>query len=113
MPTTALIDITEKAAKKGRELLVKKGFPEGAIRVKVTSGGCSGMSYHLEPAAEPPQRDEHVVESYGLRVYLHPKSLLYLAGTTLDYEQNLMNQRFVFKNPNAKTTCSCGESFSV
>jgi iron-sulfur cluster assembly protein len=110
---TALIDVTEKAAQKGRELLAKKGLAEGAIRVKVLSGGCSGMSYHLEPAGPSPETGEQVVEAHGLRVYLHPKSLLYLAGTTLDYEQTIMNQRFVFKNPNAKTTCSCGESFST
>lgn len=109
----SLVDITEKAARKGLDLLSKKGMPGGAIRLKVLAGGCSGMSYHMEPTAEPPRRDEKVVESHGLKAYLDSKSLLYLAGITLDYESSLMSQRFVFKNPNAKTTCSCGESFSA
>ncbi len=109
----ALIDVTDKAAKKGRELLAKAGLPDGAIRLKVTSGGCSGFSYHMEPTGEAPAPGEPVVETGGLKVYLHPKSILYLAGMVLDYEQTLMSQKFVFKNPNAKTSCSCGESFGL
>ena len=109
----ALIDVTEKAAQKGKELLTKRGMPDGAIRIKVLTGGCSGLSYAMEPTAEPLRPGEHPVEAHGLKVYLDPKSVLYLAGTKLDYEVTLMSQRFVFQNPQATTTCSCGESFSV
>lgn len=109
----AVIDVTEKAAHKAKELLAKRGMPEGALRVKVLAGGCSGMSYAIEPTDQPPQGRDHVVDAHGLRVYLDNKSLLYVAGMKLDYEVTLMSQRFVFHNPLAKTTCSCGESFST
>lgn len=109
----AIIDITEKAAKKGRELLAKAGHAAGAIRLKVVPGGCSGFSYHMEPTSDAPAAGDQIVETHGLKTYLPAKSLLYLAGMTLDYEQSLMSQRFVFKNPNAKHTCSCGESFTA
>ena len=109
----AVIDITEKAARKGRELLQKHGLPEGAILLKVIPGGCSGFSYHMEPTAQPPAPGDQVVEAHGLKVQLPAKSLLFVAGMTLDYEQTLMSQRFLFKNPNATSACSCGESFAV
>jgi iron-sulfur cluster assembly protein len=109
----SLIDVTEKAAHKAKDLLAKRGMPEGAIRVRVLAGGCSGMSYDLQPTDEPPQPGDKTVEAHGLKVYLDPKSLLYLAGTTLDYESTLISQRFKFINPNATHSCSCGESFAV
>jgi iron-sulfur cluster assembly accessory protein len=108
----ALIDITEKAAQKGLALLAKTGHPAGAIRVDVIPGGCSGYSYHLSPA-DAPLAGDTVVEAHGLKVHLPAKSLLFLVGATLDYEQTLMNQKFVFKNPNATSSCSCGESFAA
>lgn len=113
VPATAVIEVTERAAKKARELLVKQGMPDGAMRVKVLAGGCSGLSYAIEPTDAPPVKGDSVVEAHGLKVFLDPKSLLYLAGTKLDYEMTLMSQRFVFTNPNAVATCSCGESFTV
>jgi iron-sulfur cluster assembly protein len=112
MPTTALIDVTERAAKKAKDMLAKSGKPEGSIRVKVTSGGCSGMSYKIEPVDVPGPGDK-IVEAHGLKIFLDPKSVLYLVGTTLDYEHSMMFQRFKFVNPNAVATCSCGESFTV
>jgi iron-sulfur cluster assembly protein len=111
MPAS-LIEITEKAAKKGVALLAKSGHPAGAIRVEVIPGGCSGYSYHLAPA-DAPQPGDSVVEAHGLKVHLPAKSLLFLVGSVLDYEQTLMSQKFVFKNPNATSSCSCGESFAA
>lgn len=108
----ALIEITEKAAKRGRELLAKAGRPEGGIRVDVIPGGCSGYSYNLSPS-EAPVAGDTVVEGHGLKVHLPAKSLLFLVGSVLDYEQTLMSQKFVFKNPNATSSCSCGESFAA
>ena len=107
------IDVSDKAAQKAKELLNKQNISNGAVRVKVLTGGCSGLSYSLEPTADAPQKGDQVVETHGLKVYLDPKSLLFLAGTKLDYEVTLMSQRFVFQNPKATTTCSCGESFNV
>lgn len=109
----ALFEITERAAQKAKKLLADGGRPEGALRVKVTAGGCSGFSYSLEPLAGPPPETDHRVDAHGVTVYVDRKSLLFLAGTVLDYQDNLFSRRFVFKNPNAKATCSCGESFGV
>ncbi|MGQ0644985.1 MAG: HesB/IscA family protein [Elusimicrobiota bacterium] len=109
----AIITVTDRAVRKAKDLLAQKGLPGGAIRVKVLAGGCSGMSYDLQPTAEPPQKGDVPVEFDGLKVYLDSKSLLYLAGTELDYISSLMSQKFVFKNPQAKSSCSCGESFTV
>jgi iron-sulfur cluster assembly protein len=109
----ALIDVTEKAAKRGLALLAKAGNTSGAIRVEVIPGGCSGFSYHIAPAQGEPALGDNVVEAHGIKVQIPAKSLLYLVGTTLDYEQTLMSQKFVFKNPNATASCSCGESFAA
>jgi len=105
-----LITVTPQAAEKAKQLLSKSG--KKALRVKVTSSGCAGLSYKLEPADDPEPKDA-VQEAHGLKVYLDPKSLLYLVGTELTYESSLMNSGFKFKNPNAVATCSCGESFTV
>ena len=108
-----LVEVTERAARKARELLAKRGTPAGAMRVRVAAGGCSGLSYVIEPTADPPEKGDQVVEAHGLKVYLDPKSVLYLAGSRLDYESTLISQKFKFTNPNAAASCSCGESFAV
>lgn len=108
-----LITITENAAKKAKQLLEKTGKPGGALRVKVISGGCSGMEYKLEPDWDPPKPGDSIVEAQGLKVYLDPKGLLYMAGSELDYVSSLMGSSFKFKNPQAVAECSCGQSFTV
>jgi len=107
-----LITVSPQAAERARQLLAKIGKPQGALRVKVLSGGCSGLSYKLEPAEQPSPQDT-VIETQGIRVFLDKKSLLYLAGSELYYESGLMGSGFKFKNPNAVASCSCGESFTV
>jgi iron-sulfur cluster assembly accessory protein len=108
-----LFDVTERAVARANVLLA--GVPSGAraLRVKVTPGGCSGFSYHLEPWSGPAPAEDHRVDLDGLSVYVDKKSLLFLAGTTLDYEDSVFSRRFTFKNPNASATCSCGDSFKV
>ena len=113
MPAVSFLEVTERAALKAKDLLAKRGTPGGAIRVKILAGACSGLSYSLEPTIEPPQQGDKIVESHGLKMYLDSKSLLYLAGSCLDYESTLMSQRFKISNPNAVASCSCGESFAV
>jgi len=108
-----LLTITENAVNKAKSLLKQAGKPDAAIRIKVISGGCSGMEYKIEPDPNPPQPGDKVVESQGLRVYLDPKGLLYMVGSELDYEFSLMGSKFKFKNPNSVAECSCGESFTV
>lgn len=108
-----MITLTERAASKAKILLEKTGKPNAALRVRVISGGCAGMEYKIEPDFEPARPQDIVVEQNGVRVYLDPKGLLYMAGAELDYVSSLVGSGFKFKNPNAVAECSCGESFTV
>jgi iron-sulfur cluster assembly protein len=108
-----MITLTDNAIKKAKSLLEKTGKTGAALRVKVVSGGCSGMEYKIEPDIAPPGPRDQVVETQGLKVYLDAKGLLYLAGSELDYVSSLMGSGFKFRNPNAVAECSCGQSFTV
>jgi len=109
-----VIHLTEHAAKRIVALLGKEGVsPEtGGLRVGVQGGGCSGLSYAMRLDTQARDRDK-VFEEFGARIFVDPKSLLYLNGTTLDYEETLMRQGFVFVNPNAARSCGCGSSFTA
>ena len=108
-----MIHVTEKAAKKIRELLVKQGVStKGGLRLGVQGGGCSGLTYAMRLDAEARDRDK-VIEENGARVFVDPKSYVYLEEVTLDYEETLMRQGFVFQNPKATHSCGCGTSFTV
>jgi iron-sulfur cluster assembly protein len=112
-PTRPLLEITPKALDKARALFVKHGKTDGwALRVGVRGGGCSGLTYMLDFEKEPRKGDQ-VFDFDGVRIFMDIKSQLFLAGTTLDYTESLMDTGFKFVNPNAKRSCSCGESFSV
>ncbi len=107
------IQITEKALEKIRVAMVKENVSptEGGLRLGVQGGGCSGLSYNVRFDTQPRERDR--IFQYGdIRVFVDPKSFIYLNGMTLDYEETLMNQRFVFVNPNASKSCGCGSSFA-
>ena len=107
------IEITDKALAKVRAALGKEGIsPEqGGVRLGVQGGGCSGLSYNVRFDTQPRERDR--VFQYGdIRVFVDPKSFIYLHGMVLDYQETLMQQQFVFVNPNAKKSCGCGTSFS-
>jgi iron-sulfur cluster assembly protein len=108
------IHLTERAAKQIRKLLEKEGVsPEvGGLRVGVQGGGCSGLSYAMRLDTQPRERDK-IFEAFGARIFVDPKSFLYLHGTTLEYEETLMRQGFVFQNPNAERNCGCGSSFTA
>lgn len=106
------VQVTPKAAVKAREALVKRGTPDAMLRLGVRGGGCSGFSYVIEFADETTPRDQ-VFEFDGLKVVVDPKSLVFLNGSTLDYETRLMSHGFKFINPNESAGCGCGESFSV
>ena len=108
-----MIDITEKAADEVRRILTDQNLPDvTALRVGVKGGGCSGFSYTLGFDDQINEIDQ-VTECEGVRVVCDPKSFLYLSGTYVDFEDNLMGRGFKFVNPNANKTCGCGESFSV
>ena len=108
----AAIEISEKAAARLRALVAEKGTPNGGLRLGVKGGGCSGLTYFVDWAAGPATRDE-VFERDGARVFVDPKSARFLQGTTVEWQQTLMHSGFVFKNPNVKSACGCGESFTL
>ncbi len=110
----AMIRVTEKAADKIRELMAREGVPtdSGGLRVGVQGGGCSGLTYAMRLETQARSRD-NVIEEHGARLFVDPKSHLYLANTTLDYEETLMRQGFVFQNPQATRSCGCGSSFTA
>ncbi len=108
-----MITITEKAAAKIKSVFEKNGMPANScLRVGIKGGGCSGFNYILDVAAEPAPDDE-VSQSHGLRVICDPKSYLFINGTEVDWEEDMLKQQFVFNNPNAKKKCGCGSSFSA
>jgi len=106
-----LIKLTSTAAKKVGSLLSKQGRPNGVLRVAVIGGGCSGLQYKMDLQDGPANRDI-LVETAGVRVVVDPKSALYVTGSELDFIEAL-DGGFKVKNPNAATSCSCGESFSA
>ena len=108
------LHVTESAIKRIRTVMAKEGISpqEGGLRLGVSGGGCSGLSYVIRFDTQPRQRD-HIFEFEGVRVFIDPKSFVYLHGMTLDYEETLMRQGFNFINPNATRSCGCGTSFTV
>ena len=111
--TEGTVAVTEAAAGAIQKYLREHDASESAgIRIGVRGGGCSGLSYFLD-AEETPKDNDHVIEAYGSRVFIDPKSLLFLQGTTLDYVTGLMEAGFKFLNPKAGKDCGCGESFSM
>ncbi len=108
------LQVTPSAVKRIRAILAKEGISlqEGGLRLGVKGGGCSGLSYAVAFDARPRETD-HIFEFDGVRVFIDPKSFVYLRGITLDYEETLMRQGFQFLNPNSTRSCGCGSSFSV
>ncbi|HAL46955.1 MAG: iron-sulfur cluster assembly accessory protein [SAR202 cluster bacterium] len=111
-PEPLTISISEQAADHVRVFAQQAGDPDAHLRVGVKGGGCSGLTYVLDLAAEPSENDK-VIEDHGVKLFVDRKSYVFLAGTTLEYSGGLNGKGFVFNNPNAKTTCGCGTSFSV
>lgn len=112
MDMKAPISITDAAAERVKALLDKRGKPSAGIRIGVRTKGCSGMSYTLEYADEKSQFDE-VVEMNGVTVLIDPKASMFIFGTEMDWVEDKMQSGFVFRNPNEKGRCGCGESFHV
>ena len=105
-----MIEVTPKAVQKIREAFQREGV-EGALRLGVLGGGCSGLSYQFKFDTRQRPTD-NVFEFDGVRIVVDPKSLLYLNGMTLDWKDSLIQSGFVFENPNAKKSCGCGTSFT-
>ena len=108
------IQVTERALKKVRVAMAKENVSptEGGLRLGVQGGGCSGLSYNIRFDSKPRERDR-VYEFEGVKLFVDPKSFIYLHGMILDYEESLMKQGFNFVNPNSSKSCGCGSSFSA
>jgi iron-sulfur cluster assembly protein len=108
------IHVTEKAIAKIRSVMQKEGTPldQGGLRLGVQGGGCSGLSYVVRYEARAGERD-HIFQFDDVRIFVDPKSFIYLHGMTVDYQETLMQQGFVFVNPNAAKSCGCGTSFTT
>ena len=104
--------VTDAAASRIQALLDKRGKPSVGVRVGVRSRGCSGLSYTLEYADEKGRFDE-VVEDKGVTILVDPKAIMFIIGTEMDYVEEKLQSGFVFRNPNEKGRCGCGESFHV
>jgi len=111
-PRPQVMSVTPAAAERAKALIDGRGKPTVGIRIGVRSKGCSGMSYTLEFADKQEPMDE-IVETGGIRLLIDPKASLFLIGTEMDYEEEKLKQGFVFRNPNEKGRCGCGESFHV
>ena len=111
-PAATPVALTAKAAEKVREIRVEENIEEAyGLRLKVVGGGCSGFSYDLY--FDLPQDIDHALESHGMKLLCDQMSLMYLMGTQVDYVEGLQGAGFKFNNPNVKSTCGCGSSFSV
>jgi len=106
-----LVRVTKDASVKINELKVREANGE-FLRIRITGGGCNGLSYHMK-FVEQGKKGDILVNSEGIQVLVDSKTTLYLRGTTLDYSNKLVAGGFKFSNPNAKASCSCGESFNL
>jgi iron-sulfur cluster assembly protein len=108
--TAAAVQVTPKAVAKIKQTFEREGV-FGGLRLGVLGGGCSGLSYQFKFEKQPRPTD-NVFHFDGVDVFVDPKSLIYLRGLTLDYQESLMQSGFVFENPNASKSCGCGTSFA-
>ena len=109
---TQVLAVTERAATKAIQLGSREGYEDACLRVRVLAGGCSGFTYKLSFEGAP-QADDYVVDAFGLRVLVDPKSAPIVAGSTLEFNDALLGGGFKVNNPQAVHECACGESFSI
>jgi iron-sulfur cluster assembly protein len=107
-----IITISDNAAEQIKKLLAKRELPAAGIRVKVKSGGCSGLSYVIEYADSKQDHDE-IITDKGVTVFIDPKAVLFLMGSEMDFMEEQFKSGFKFTNPNEKGNCGCGKSFHV
>ena len=111
-PRPQVMRLTDAAADRIKDLMAKSDQPIAALRVGVRNGGCAGMAYTMEYAAQANPTDE-VVEDKGVRILIDPKAVLFLLGTEMDYKVDKLAAQFVFNNPNQTSACGCGESVQL
>lgn len=110
--TRQIITLTDAAAARVKQLLERSGKPVAGLRVGVAAKGCSGMSYSVDYADERRPHEE-IVEEKGVRLFIDPYAVMFVLGSEMDYVEDKLQSGFVFKNPNEKGRCGCGESFHV
>lgn len=108
---SAFVKITPTACEEVKKLILGENKPEIGLRLGVKGGGCSGLSYDIK--FTPKENGDTVIAMEGFNVFMDAKSIIYLKGMQLDYQGGLNGKGFVFSNPNATSTCGCGESFSL
>jgi len=111
-PRPKVVTLTPAAAARVKEIMDRADKPYAGLRVGVKNGGCAGSEYIFEYAAEKGPIDE-VVEDQGVTILIDPKAVLFLIGTTIDYETTRLSSKFVFNNPNETDACGCGESVTI
>ena len=109
-PRPKLVTLTDTAAERVAEILAERG--EGYLRVGVKNGGCAGMEYLMDYVTQPEKFDE-VVEDKGVQIVVDAKAVLFLLGSVVDYEVDILASKFTFKNPNQTDACGCGESVTI
>ena len=107
-----VITLSDRAAKRVKEIIASAKEQIVGVRVGVASGGCAGMSYVMEYAKNTNPNDE-IIEDKGVKVLIDPKAIMYLLGTEMDYKKEELSSTFIFKNPNETERCGCGESFKL
>ena len=112
LPKLKVMSITDAAAERVRAIVAASATPIVGVRVGVRNGGCAGMSYTLEMATDVRPGDE-VVEDKGVRILIEPRAVLFLLGSTIDFESDALSAKFIFRNPNETDACGCGESVTI
>ena len=108
-----IITISDNAASQIKNIIANANDDVIGVIVDVDKSGCSGYAYKLEYAKENNTENLEIVESKGVRVFIEPKATMFLVGSEMDYTTDKLSSRFIFKNPNEKSSCGCGESFSI
>jgi iron-sulfur cluster assembly protein len=112
LPSFKVVSLTDAAANRVKDIIARADRPILGVRVGVKNGGCAGMSYTME-YADAPKPGEDVVEDRGVKVLIDPKAVLFLFGTTMDFQTTKLASQFVFNNPNQTSACGCGESVAI
>ena len=107
-----VMTVTDRAASRVKDIIARSDTPIAGLRVGLKKGGCAGMEYTMDYAAEPQKGDE-IVQDKGVTLMIEPQALLFLLGTQMDYVTEKMSSRFLFNNPNKVSACGCGESIEI
>ena len=107
-----IMSLTDAAAERVREIMQESETPVMGVRVGIKNAGCAGQAYTLDYVSEPVKGDDHVVDK-GVNVFVEPKATLFLLGTVMDFEEDILKSGFTFKNPNQTDACGCGESVTL